>query len=192
MSKINSEIIISSLFRIGFDQVDSLLYTYTLGKIFQDNAELNLFEYENKELSETFNKYIDNDGNVYKFKDGYDLNTIVSLKPIQNIELPLYKVLNINSLLIEYLKEIDFKEIIFKKIVSLGIDKINDFEKLFSDKEKEIISEMFGIDKMNKERSKKQLQIYENMMKQEESSNKMLIAYLDSIIGTKNKEKIKK
>ena len=182
MSKINSEIIISSLFRIGFDQVDSLLYTYTLGKIFQDNAELNLFEFKDKELSETFNK----------FKDGYDLNTIVSLKPIQNIELPLYKVLNINSLLIEYLKEIDFKEIIFKKIVSLGIDKINDFEELFNDKEKEIISEMFGIDKMNKERSKKQLQIYENMMKQEESSNKMLIAYLDSIIGTKNKEKIKK
>ena len=41
MEKINTEILVSSLFTIGFDKVDSLLYTYTLGQLSIDN-NLNL------------------------------------------------------------------------------------------------------------------------------------------------------
>ncbi len=33
MEKINTEILVSSLFTIGFDKVDALLYTYTLGQL---------------------------------------------------------------------------------------------------------------------------------------------------------------
>ena len=39
MEKINSEILISTLFLIGFDRVDSLLFKYTLGKLSIDNIE---------------------------------------------------------------------------------------------------------------------------------------------------------
>lgn len=39
MEKINSEILISTLFLIGFDRVDSLLFKYTLGKLSVDNIE---------------------------------------------------------------------------------------------------------------------------------------------------------
>ena len=38
---------------------------------------------------------------------------------------------------------------------------------------------------------KRQLQIYDNTKKQEVSSNEKIIAYLDSVIVSKNKEKIK-
>ena len=37
MEKINSEILISTLFLIGFDRVDSLLFKYALGKLSIDN-----------------------------------------------------------------------------------------------------------------------------------------------------------
>ncbi len=39
MEKINSEILISPLFLIGFDRVDSLLFKYTLRKLSVDNIE---------------------------------------------------------------------------------------------------------------------------------------------------------
>ena len=191
MSKINSEIIVSSLLTMGFDKVDSLLYTFVLGRITIDNVGLKMFDFEEQQPSDTFNKYIEYDKMIFKFKEGYNINSIVSLKPKQNIELPLYKVLNVNSLLIEYLKGIDFKEIIVKKIMTLGIDKINNYEELFSDKEKEIIVDMFGIGKMNKEKDQRQMQIYKNMMDQEERDNERMLAFLDSMIKSKNKEKEK-
>lgn len=39
MEKINSEILISTLFLIGFDRVDSLLFKYVLGKLSIDNIK---------------------------------------------------------------------------------------------------------------------------------------------------------
>ena len=45
MEKINSEMIISSLFVIGFDKVDPLLYAYTLGQLSIYNRQLQLFEF---------------------------------------------------------------------------------------------------------------------------------------------------
>ena len=191
MSKTNSEIIVSSLFAMGFDRVDSLLYTFVLGRITVDNASLKIFDFEEQQTSDIFDEYIEYDGMIFKIKDGYNINSIVSLEPKQNIELPLYKALNINSLLIEYLKGIDFKEIIVKKIMTLGIDKINNYEKLFSDKEKEIIGEMFGIGKMNKEKAERQMQIYKNMMDQEERDNERMLAFLGSMIKSKENEKEK-
>ncbi|MBR3660628.1 MAG: hypothetical protein IKN63_01845 [Bacilli bacterium] len=191
MGKINSEIIISSLLAIGFDQVDSLLFTYTLEKMTTANTQLKLFEFKDEKTSQIFNKYIEYDGSKFKFREGYDLNTIVLYR---NIELPLYKVLNINGILnnvlIEYLKTLDFKEIIIKKIMALGTDRIDDYEELFCDKEKEIIYEMFKIGKMQEKKSKIQLQIYKNMARQEEEDNERLLNYLNNRIN-KNKVKVK-
>ena len=187
MEKINSEILISSLFMLGFDQVDSLLYTYTLGKIMTENTQLKLFEFKDEKTSQIFNEYIEYDNNKFKFKNGCDLNTIVLY---HNIDLPLYKALNINSILVEYLKTLDFKEIIVKKIMALGTDRINNYKELFSHKEKEIIYEMFGIDKMQEKKSRIQLEIYHNMMMQEEEDNKRMLDYLNNRINI-NKVKVK-
>ena len=46
MEKINTETLVSSLFVIGFDKVDALLYTYTLGQLSLDNQKLQLFKFE--------------------------------------------------------------------------------------------------------------------------------------------------
>ena len=48
MEKINTEILVSSLFKIGFDKVDSLLYTNTLGKLSIDNQKSQLFHLNKK------------------------------------------------------------------------------------------------------------------------------------------------
>ena len=38
MEKINTELLISSLFKLWFDKIDAILFTYTLGKITKDGA----------------------------------------------------------------------------------------------------------------------------------------------------------
>ena len=58
MEKINTEILVSSLFAIGFDKVDALLYTYTLGQLSIDNQKLQLFEFENSETNQNYLFYL--------------------------------------------------------------------------------------------------------------------------------------
>ena len=67
MEKINTEILVSSLFIIGFDKVDGLLFTYTLGQLSIDNHKLQLFEFEDSCTSQKFNEYVNYDGIVFKF-----------------------------------------------------------------------------------------------------------------------------
>lgn len=191
MEKINTEIIINSLFAIGFDKVDSLLFTYVLGKLSNDSIALERVELEEREFSENFNKYVEYSDTFYQLKYGYSMDSIVSLMPIQNIELSLIKVLNTNKFLIQYLKELDFREIIVKKIIALGIDRINDYEMLFSKKEKEIISNMFGIDDMYRYYSIKHLQKYRKREEQQERENKRMIEYLDNRIQEEKCKKLK-
>ena len=62
MEKINTETLVSSLFVIGFDKVDALLYTYTLGQLSLDNQKLQLFKFEDSSMSQKFNDYVDYDG----------------------------------------------------------------------------------------------------------------------------------
>ena len=143
MEKINTEILVSSLFTVGFDKVDGMLYTYTLGHISLDNQSLPLFHFEESETSDKFNEYVDYDGITFKLKEGITLNTNVGHN--EEHPWPLGKALHTNKKLIEYLSKLDFREIVIKKVITLGIDKIADFPTLFSEKEKAIICEVFGI-----------------------------------------------
>lgn len=137
MEKINTEILVSSLFVTGFDQVDSILFTYTLGKLAIENRELKLFEYKENMFSNTFNKYVTFDGNVYKLKEGYALDTNISEN--NSYQIPLQRSLNTNQVLIDYLNNFDFKEIVARKVSEMGYEQK---EHLFSTKEKEIINEI--------------------------------------------------
>ena len=142
MEKINTEILVSSLFAIGFDRVDPLLFTYTLGQLSIDNQELQLFEFEDSETHQLFNIFVDYDGIVYKLKDGLTIDTEVICDDV--VVYPLIKLLNTNKKLIEYLSQLDFRKIIKCKIDALGPERIDKYDELFSSKEKEIMYEMYG------------------------------------------------
>ena len=138
MEKINTEILVSSLFTTGFDKVDAVLFTYTLGQLSIDNQQLQLFEFEDSEIHQMFNKYVDYDGIVFKLKDGITLDTMVSYN--NETFYPLRKMLNTNKKLIEYLSQLDFSEIVLKKVEAYGIQSAGNIESsLFSEKEKDIL-----------------------------------------------------
>ena len=139
MEKINSEILISTLFLIGFDRVDSLLFKYALGKLSIDNIEKKEFIFEDEELSGTFNQYVDFNGSFYSLKNNYSLDTNVPLVSGSSKILPLRKVININDKLLKYFSSIDFTTIISRKVNDIGCDNLNDFDYLFSKKEKQIL-----------------------------------------------------
>ena len=139
MEKINTETLVSSLFLAGFDRVDSLLFTYTLGKI-SKNFPDEKFIFKDDEESTKFRKYIDYKDGIYQFKDGYDLNTNVSTN-CNRIYL-LRAILCTSSIVTSYLSKLDFSDIVSKKAETIGLEKISDYDYLFSLKEKEILSNM--------------------------------------------------
>ena len=102
MEKINTETLVSSLFVIGFDKVDALLYTYTLGQLSLDNQKLQLFKFEDSSMSQKFNDYVDYDGITFKLKEGLTLKTNIS--PLENYNITWEKALHTNEKLIEYYK----------------------------------------------------------------------------------------
>lgn len=139
MEKINSEILISTLFLIGFDRVDTLLFSYTLGKLSVDNIEGKYFIFEEKEFSRTFNQYFNFNGCFYSLKDNYSLNTNVPLVPSSCKTLPLKRIINTNKKLLEYLTTIDFTTIVYKKVGDIGYSNLKKLDYLFSEKEKQIL-----------------------------------------------------
>lgn len=141
MEKINTEVLVSSLFNIGFDKVDNVLFTYTLGQLSIDNQQLQLFEFEDSETHQLFNKYVDYDGIVFKLKDEITLDTMVSYN--NEKFYPLKKMLNTNKKLIEYLSQLDFSEIVLKKAKLYGMQNIEQIDKYrFSNKELEILQQL--------------------------------------------------
>ena len=142
MEKINMEIIISSLLVSGFDKVDSVLFTLILGKLVLDNVKMQIFNYKDEKLSPVFNKYIDCKKGIFTIKEGINLDTNTS--PLDNHYFPLRRAFHTNKVLIEYLNESDFYDIVSRKIESFGGYVNISQEKLdyyFSNKEKEIIKE---------------------------------------------------
>ena len=141
MEKINTEILVSSLFIIGFDKVDAALFTYTLGQLSIDNKRSQLFEFEDSEIQQLFNKYVDYDGIVFKLKDGITLDTMASYNGGKLY--PLRKMLNTSQKLIDYLSQLDFSGIVLKKAESYGIQNIEQIdESRFSNKEIDILKKL--------------------------------------------------
>ena len=141
MEKINTEVLVSSLFSIGFDKVDTVLFTYTLGQLSIDNQQLQLFDFEDSETNQMFNKYVDYDGIAFKLKGEITLDTMVSYN--NERFYPLKKMLNTNKKLIEYLSQLDFSEIVLKKAKLYGMQNIEQVDKYrFSNKELEILQKL--------------------------------------------------
>ena len=177
MEKINTEILVSSLFLLGFDRVDSLLYTYTLGELYSDISNMKLFDFEDNEFSQKFERYVYHDDNIFKLKKGFSLISNVG----DDYYLPLKESLNTNRKLLECLNKLDFRKIVLKKILSLGIDQIDNFDRLFSSREKEIMYTMFGIENMHRENMKKQSEAYKRIASEEDRELELMMSGLERI-----------
>ena len=140
METINTEIVVSSLFNVGFDKVDPALFVFVLAKLSMDDKN-QLFSFDDQKASITFDKYVDYDGVVFKLKDGFQIDTNVS--HVEGFVLPLGKALITNRYLIKYLQNLDFSEIILKKAEIYGVQSIEDIdESRFSLKEINILKQL--------------------------------------------------
>lgn len=148
MEKINTESIISSLFILGFDKVDSILYTYLLGKLTIDNQKLDIFYFEEESFSELFTRYVDYTNSVFKIKEGYTLDTDIS--PVKKYNYTLRSLFSRNTKLIDYLSNIDLSEIIVKKLKSYNLTEQDNLEQVFSTKEIDFIKKLVIVNSKEK------------------------------------------
>lgn len=137
MEKISFEMIVSAIFNLGFDKVDPVLFTYTLGKISMEDKE-HQFLYEEQDTSIWFNKYVDWSSGVIKIRDGYTLDTNVS--PNNSMVIPVIKTFFGNKKLLAYLENFDFNEVVLKKAEAYGITNADEAPlDFFSEKEINIL-----------------------------------------------------
>ena len=137
MEKISTEILVSTLFNLGFDSVDPILFTYTLGKLSLVDKERQ-FVFEEREPGIGFKEYVDCSGITMKIKDGYTLDTNVS--PNDKMVIPVRKTLFGSRTLQEYLSNFDFSEIIWKKAEAYSVQYAESVNPdLFCEKEIEIL-----------------------------------------------------
>ena len=158
---VNTETIISSLFLLGFDKVDSVLFTLIQGNIksilskkYYDiefnntfyNCEL-IFA-SDKPFSHVFEKCIDDNGVYFSLSEKYSLDTDVSkYLGLEDYMYTLREYLgrNNNARLLSILINdyIDMSEIVKIKLNQVGRENIE----LFSKKELEIISNLTSYQK---------------------------------------------
>ncbi len=138
METINTETLVTSLFRVGFDKVDSILFSYTLGSIKSNEEGRKNFYFDDRMLSSWFTTYVEFKDGLFSLKEGYSLDSMVETP--SNANVPLCHLLLTNRKLTDYLKTLDFTEIISKKVLILGENSIEESPSLYSEKEKEIIN----------------------------------------------------
>ena len=134
MENINTEIFVSSLMYIGFDKIDSFLYTETLGTVLWDYNGGSMFTFNDDPLSPKFLEYVSVNGASFQLKKQYTLDT------------DLIEDLTINEKLIDIFNEIDFGRIILKKAEMAQAKNLRELNNdCFCKKEKEILKELgFG------------------------------------------------
>ena len=129
MEKITTEILLTTLFEYGFDEVDPVLFTLVLGKTVIDDAQLHEFDFR---FDLPLTKSIVRDGIMYRLSDEVDKD--------------LWFNYHSNEKLLKYFTNLNFEEIITKKLEGYGYNKMNCIlgrekidESLFSQKELEMI-----------------------------------------------------
>ena len=138
MYNISTEDIVKSLFAMGFEKVDTVLFGLVLST---SKFEENGFKFSDLPLTQIFLRYMDYDGYVFTFKEGVTLDTEM---PISKSYGWTIRRLFIHNTLINYLSTLDFKDIVLRKIKYLGEEKLEEFDYLFSEKEKLLAPEYFN------------------------------------------------
>lgn len=159
MKIINTEMIIEALLGIGFDKVDNILLTLVTGIIVLER-EKNGFVLKNEKSSDFFYSSIKYDGTCFKIKDKFFYSSLY----INELENLYYKLRNQNNELSIYLENLDYNEIILKKMKMLNIKNYNDLVDSFSNKEIEIIKNIFNYNTENVEENENIIKIYKKMI----------------------------
>ena len=81
------------------------------------------------------------DGVIFTFKEGVTLDTEITISKNHSWTI---RRLFIHNTLINYLSTLDFKDIVLRKIKYLGEEKLEEFDYLFSEKEKKLAPEYFN------------------------------------------------
>ena len=138
MYNISTEDIVKALFAMGFEKVDTVLFGLVLST---SKFEENGFKFSDLPLTQIFLRYMDYDGYVFTFKEGVTLDTEMPIS--KSYGWTLRRLFNHNRL-INYLSTLDFKDIVLRKIKYLGEEKLEEFDYLFSEKEKKLAPEYFN------------------------------------------------
>lgn len=138
MYNISTEDIVKSLFAMGFEKVDTVLFGLVLST---SKFEENGFKFSDLPLTQIFLRYMDYNGYVFTFKEGVTLDTEMPIS--KSYGWTLRRLFNHNRL-INYLSTLDFKDIVLRKIEYLGEETLEEFDYLFSEKEKLLAPEYFN------------------------------------------------
>ena len=130
MYNISTEDIVKSLFAMGFEKVDTVLFGLVIATTkFEENG----FKFSDLPFTQIFLKYMNYDGVIFTFKEGVTLDTEITISKNHSWTI---RRLFIHNTLINYLSTLDFKDIVLRKIKYLGEEKLEEFHYLFSEKEK--------------------------------------------------------
>lgn len=195
---INTQNIISSLFLLGFDKLDPFIITATISNItinLRENKEVQLktgeenSTYEIKftsddKISKSFEKIVDMDF-ITKLKDGFTMDTdIAKIINLNNISMTVKQYLNTNNnrLLVQYIKEnVDLRKIILEKISTYQQTNPDYIKEAFSNKEKIMIMEIFGLNDIFRELHKQSNAVNQMLYNQENNDIDNAIQTLERI-----------
>ena len=195
---INTQNIISALFLLGFDKLDPFIITATISNItinLRENKEVQLKngeEYSTYEIkftsddkiSKSFEKIVDMDF-ITKLKDGFTMDTdIAKIINLNNISMTVKQYLNTNNnrLLVQYIKEnIDLRKIILEKISAYQQTNPDYIKEAFSNKEKIMIMEIFGLNDIFRELHKQSNAVNQMLYNQENNDIDNAIQTLERI-----------
>lgn len=138
MYNISTEDIVKSLFAMGFEKVDTVLFGLVIATT---KFEGNGFKFSDLPFTQIFLKYMNYDGVIFTFKEGVTLDTEITISKNHSWTI---RRLFIHNTLINYLSTLDFKDIVLRKIKYLGEEKLEEFDYLFSEKEKKLAPEYFN------------------------------------------------
>ena len=142
MEKINTESILSALYILGFEKVDPVLFTLVLGRVSIDNSKNRLFKFKDEKISDGFEELLEIDGNAIGLAWGGDMDFNIS--HFEGSYIPLREALHPSTTLVEYLKTVDFEEILLTKMQLYGYNSISEIDKNnFSKKEIKILKDYY-------------------------------------------------
>lgn len=124
MEKINAEDVILSLFILGFEKIDILLYICTLTEISLNQEAKFGFDFSDSDLSSKFCQDIFFDGVFFKLREQSSIDVIYQKR---------------NSKLLMLLEKMNFKKIVKMKIDIILEDQLLNYNNFFSDKELEFL-----------------------------------------------------
>ena len=136
MEKFTEEEYIVTMFELGFERIDSLLYVFTLGELYADKEIGRDIEILSGQPNQAFRFYVEYNNGTYSLKEERTIDTNIS--PVEGAYIPLISMLKRNEKLKSYLNRIDFKKVVEKKIRKLEQAGYSDYTEFLCPKEEAI------------------------------------------------------